>query len=216
MHVLLNELSHQDGERNVEKKIFESVTKGLIEAIKFFKSISNVQVIYWTSVSDIHNVTQKFFDNKSYKEYLGSVSREERGILLALFGKLNHLKNEDNICVREKNTGGQSFSVLPYIRLEGVKFGSVSLFSQKIWEVGQLRFETQSDEVVLRNWPKIEFAEINAYLKCFKSYYSEFVGEIQQGEGFLPNAVLSNRLLSENSFVDVYSKFAGGERLAAF
>ena len=139
MHVLLNELSYENGDARVEKEVFDLVTTSLIEAVKFFKGISKAQVIYWTGDSNIYDANHKFFDNKSYKEYLGSLSREERGTLLALFGKLNCLKIDVNEPVLEENTQLASFSVVPYSRLEGEKYGCVSLFTKSDWEAHELK-----------------------------------------------------------------------------
>jgi len=216
MHVLLNELSYANGAQRLDADRLQVVVKGLIDAIRFFKSVSPIQIIYWSTDSRIHQDGHKFLDNKSYREFLSSVSREERGVLLALFSKLSHLEVAAEEAVLEQRTGLQCLSVGPYLKLDGAKFGCLSLFTDDPWETHELVFNEKNDCVKLKNWPRQKFVDIVNYAAAFKTYFSGFRWQSIPEIAFLPNNSLSSKLFDEKRFVEFYDNLAGGERLAAF
>jgi hypothetical protein len=216
MHVLLNELSYLNGVQRLADGRFQVVVDGIINAIRFFKSVSPIQIIYWSSDSHIHQEGRKFVDNKSYKEFLGSVSREERGVLLALFSKLNHLDVVGEEALLEQRTRLKSSSVEPYLKLDGAKFGCLSLFTDTSWETHELIFDKMHDQIKLKNWPRLSFSDVVNYASDFKTYFIDFRSQSKSDVDFLPNNSLSSKIFDDKRFVATYENLAGGERLAAF
>lgn len=211
MRVLFNEMScGERGDQFTDAEVVELLIE-LIDSIDFIRQISGREnPTFYVTDPQFLSDNGRFLGRKSIKTCAVLLRPEYKSALSFMLVR-THVLPLGNHLHTEINLRTTTDAIVPYLRLQGARVGSLSVFTNEVWQEAMIRFEPGGVVESIFNFPKIEFTRLEQYVEAAEACCAKVAAALGQEAGeFLPLKRLTNYFLSNRKFKLSYAK--GGQR----